>query len=124
MILRRWSDGRVEVTGLRILMLHSLPQAEFEKTAAHELTHAWMSLAGSPMRAEGAFVEGACNLLAYYYLQTRATPDADRIKHAMLKNPDPVYGEGLRRQIKYATDHRVSGLLKILPTHTGFPPGY
>lgn len=121
---KQWTDGRREVTSLRILMRHALPEAEFERTAAHELTHAWMSLQGSPDRAEPAFVEGACNLVAYYYLQTQGTADADRLKKRMLASSDPVYGEGLRRQIRYATAYRVSGLLKILPTATGFPAGY
>jgi hypothetical protein len=121
---KQYTDGRREVTGLKILMRHTTPQAEFERTAAHELTHAWMSLAGAPHEADPAFVEGACNLIAYYYLQTRDTSDANRIKKLMLKSPNPIYGEGFRRQIKYATDHRVRGLLKILPTATGFPAGY
>lgn len=122
--IKRWSDGRKEVDGLEILMLYGMPAPHFEKTAAHELMHAWMSLAGAPQDASPPFAEGACNLVAYFYLQTRGSGAWDKVRHHMLKNPDPVYGEGLRRQIRYATDHRVSGLLRILPEARDFPPGY
>lgn len=122
--LRMRPGGRWDVASLQIYMLTGLPRFAFEKTAAHELTHAWMALHGCPVDQADAFREGACNLAAYFYLQQRGTPDHARLKRAMLEDPDPVYGEGLRRQIRYATDHRVRGMLAILKTRRDFPPGY
>ena len=113
-----------EVSDLRIFMLTGLPRVQFEKTAAHELTHAWMALAGCPRDQTPAFREGACNLAAYFYLQTLGTPYAARLKHYMLEDTDPVYGEGLRRHVRYAQAHRVRGTLAALRTHQDFPAGY
>ncbi len=123
-LTKRFMRDKWEVSALTIYMLTGLPRFVFEKTAAHELTHAWMALAGCPRDQTPEFREGACNLAAYFYLQARATPAATMLKRQMMKDEDPVYGEGLRRHIRYATDHRVRGMLAILKTNRDFPPGY
>lgn len=123
-LTKRFLSAKWEVTNLQIFMLTGLPRFVFEKTVAHELTHAWMALAGCPRDQTPEFREGACNLAAYFYLQTRDTPAAAKLKHLMLQDDDPIYGEGLRRHIRYATDHRVRGMLALLKTSRDFPPGY
>ena len=121
---KRFMSDRWEVTSLKIHMLTGLPRVHYEKTAAHELMHAWSALNGCPKDQAPAFREGAANLAAYYYLQTRGGAEADKVKRQMLEEDDPTYGEGLRRHIRYATAHRVRGMLAILKTHHDFPQGY
>lgn len=121
---RRLPWGQLRVTSLEIAMLRGLPTLQFEQTLAHELTHAWMALHGCPRDQAPAFREGACDLAAYFYLQTLGTAEARRLKKRMQANPDPVYGEGLRRQLRFAEAHRVSGVLAQLKVRKDFPPGW
>ncbi|MEB3224091.1 MAG: protein DA1 [Candidatus Sericytochromatia bacterium] len=121
---RKLPWGKPKVSKLEIAMLRGLPTLQFERTLAHELTHAWMALNGCPMQQAAAFREGACDLAAYYYLQRVGTREATHLKRRMMANPDPVYGEGLRRQLRFAQAHRVSGMLAQLKQRQDFPPGW
>jgi hypothetical protein len=104
--------------------VEGLSSLQFERTAAHELTHAWMALAGCPERQADAFREGACDLAAYYYLQTLDSPEASAMRHRMMLSEDAIYGAGLKRQLRYAQQFRVSGMLRALKAHRDFPPGF
>ncbi|MOA52388.1 hypothetical protein D3C78_1756790 [compost metagenome] len=104
-------------------MLHGLPLEVYEKTIAHELMHAWMFLDKQPEHAP-ALEEGVCNLAAYYILQENPSQFAGFMKEALYKSKSPTYGEGLRRAIRYVQAHEFPGLVKMLRTHTHFPPGY
>jgi hypothetical protein len=116
--------GKPKVSKLEIAMLRGLPSLAFERTLAHELTHAWMALHSCPRDQAPAFREGACDLAAYFYLQKVGTPEATRFKRRMQANTDPVYGEGLRRQLRFAQAHRVRGMLAQLKVRRDFPPGW
>ena len=69
---KQYTDGRREVTRLTILMRHTTPQAEFERTAAHELTHAWMSLAGAPQAKY--VIEASTNFSNWQSISTNTLP--------------------------------------------------
>lgn len=112
------------VKDLKISMLTGVPPVYFEKTAAHELMHAWMALNGCPREQAPAFREGACNLIAFYYLQTMNSPKATELRKLMMKEPDPTYGDGLRRHVRYAQAYRVRGMLALLKAETDFPAGF
>ncbi|MEB3329547.1 MAG: protein DA1 [Candidatus Sericytochromatia bacterium] len=121
---RRLPWGSPRISKLEIAMLRGLPTLQFEQTLAHELTHAWMALHGCPRDQAPAFREGACDLAAYFYLQSLGTPAATHLKRRLQANPDPVYGDGLRRHLRFAQVHRVSGVLQQLRVRKDFPPGW
>lgn len=78
----------------QIGILSGLPLVEFEAVMAHELLHVWQQEHGvkfSPM-----YSEGLCELGAFLIY---AQDDSDLSKHLlqkMMKNEDPVYGNGFR----------------------------
>ena len=80
----------------KIAVLRGLPSFLFEGVVVHELGHAWLivhGIQGLPEWAE----EGFCELLAYRYYGAQGTDVARYRIESMLRNPDPIYGEGFRR---------------------------
>lgn len=80
-----------------IYILTYLPLTEFRYTAAHELTHDWMTV-NYPLIKDKKVKEGVSEYIAYLFLQTneKHNPEARRICKRMELNPDPVYGDGFR----------------------------
>jgi hypothetical protein len=117
------AQGRVVRRAVSIAMLNGLSKDAFERTAAHELMHAWMFLDQQPKHAP-ALEEGVCNLAAYYFLQENPRPEAVLMRKGMVQSQDPVYGEGLRRAIRYVEAHQFNGLVDMLRKHSDFPWGY
>jgi hypothetical protein len=97
--LTKWSTlpgGSVVVHGIQIV--EGLPEVLFQATVAHELTHAWLAprLTG---REPAPSVEGLCELVSFHCLEALGGTTALRRCEVMTQNPDPVYGEGLRRSL-------------------------
>jgi hypothetical protein len=123
---KKWTkDGKGRVTHreVNIAILYGLPSEIFEKTAAHELMHAWMFLDHQPDHVP-ALEEGSCNLASYYILQESTTPLAGFLREAMYKSTNPVYGTGLRRAIRYVQANQFTGMVKLLRGNKDFPTGY
>ena len=117
------AKGRILNHDVSIAMLYGMPAEVFEKTVAHELMHAWIFLDREPEHTLD-LEEGTCNLTSYYFLQERQDPLAGFLREAMFKSSNPVYGEGLRRAIRYVQANKFTGLVKMLRTHKDFPTGY
>lgn len=116
-------EGNVVKREVKINILYALPQEIFEKTIAHELMHAWIFLDKQPDH-QPALEEGTCNLASYYILQESQTPLAGFLREAMYKSNNPVYGQGLRRAIKYVQANQFTGMVKMLRARHDFPAGY
>jgi len=101
------ADGRIVQNRVdKIAVLRGLPSFLFEGIVIHELGHAWLIVHGIqnlPQWAE----EGFCELLAYRYYGEQGTEMARYRRESMLRNPDPIYGEGFRR-------------MRTLAQHVGF----
>lgn len=123
---KKWtkdSTGRVISREVSIAMLYGLPLEVYQKTIAHELMHAWMFVDQQPEH-QPALEEGVCNLAAYYILQENSTEYAQFLREAMYKSPNRVYGEGLRRAIRYVQRHEFAGLVGMLRANKDYPRGY
>ncbi len=85
--------------------------------------HAWMFVDRHPDHSP-ALEEGVCNLASYYILQESSTPLSGFLKEAMYRSPNPTYGAGLRRAIRYVQANEFTGLVKMLRQNKDFPRGY
>jgi len=116
---RRNEQERRIVNG--ITLLSGLPRVFFEGVTAHELGHAWLYLAhvdGLEPWAE----EGFCNLLRYALHKNRTSAEDAHWVIALEKNPDPVYGEGLRRVHAIFKQHGFVAALRYTFEHKRLPP--
>jgi hypothetical protein len=99
-----------------------MPSPYFEAVAAHELGHAWLAcrgVVGLPQPSE----EGFCEVLAHRWLTWRDTPESRYYADRILRNADPVYGEGFR-DIQARVDRVGFGaLIDHLRTHGRMPSG-
>ena len=123
----------------KLVMLKGLPRLHSGKMLAHELTHVWIhrgfrSLAPLPPRVE----EGLCELVAYLWLVERAARlergrgegdqacDADR-RVALWRiaqterNPDALYGGGLRACLASAQGRPLHAVLEHVRRHKRLP---
>lgn len=85
---------RTEVSGVAVLQ--GLPAPLFQGVTAHELGHVWLTVHGVehlPPWAE----EGFCEYLSYRFYTDANTSESRAYAERTIKNPDPVYGEGMRR---------------------------
>lgn len=77
-----------------IYMLTYLPKIEFAGTLAHEILHIWQIENGielPPLKCEGL-----CNMGSYIIYENMTARKAPYYKENLMKNPDPVYGDGFR----------------------------
>lgn len=119
----RYTDGRADMRAVKIRILAGLPREACEATIAHEMMHAWMFLDGQPDHAM-PLEEGACNLAGYYIHQESGTPTSRFQREQMFKSPNVVYGEGLRRAIRYVQHFEFAGLVRMMRANHDFPSGF
>jgi hypothetical protein len=103
------------VTGrqIKIYILHGMPKVQAAAALAHELTHVWQFMQGR-LHVEKALSEGSANYASYLALMSIGGREAEYIIENMLKDSDPVYGEGFRRVKTYAEREGVSAWLDLL----------
>lgn len=119
----RYADGRV--AALWIKFVPGLPQAMFKASAAHELTHAWAYLHGSPLRQDAALSEGGPTLVEYLYLERHHSAYAKHRRNVLKTSNDRIYGGGMRRLQAFAKDNGgLAGVLTLLRTAQTIPQGY
>jgi hypothetical protein len=116
-------DGRRQERAAHVYVLAGMPRLETIATLAHELTHVWR-LERTREPIDEPLDEGACNYAAYLVLKERPGPAADFILHSMQENPDPAYGAGFRRALRYAEEKGAAALWTLLRTARRFPEGY
>ena len=110
-LIRRIESQEAEVTA--ILALRGLPRLNLSMVLAHELGHAWVvqhRIAGLPLVVE----EGFCEYCSYLWLTASRDPRAPYQLERLVRNPDPVYGDGYRRVSEVHTKEGIRGVLTWL----------
>lgn len=98
----------------RIDIRAGLGPTRFGHVVAHEHTHALVHLNGGPA-VEPVIEEGVCELVAVVWLTSK--PTSDEVLRGVWDNPDPVYGEQMRRVVTLARRDGVATVLdRVLRT--------
>ena len=105
--------GKVNSETVKICLLYGMPRAQMASTAAHELMHVWQFRKGR-LDQDAAVSEGSCNFASYLVLRKMGGPEAEFVIDGMLKDPDPVYGEGFRRVKAYTEEKGIAPWLRLL----------
>lgn len=107
--------------GFRIYLARGTPASWAAGILAHELFHVWQTLQGGGPSQADAFREGAAQYVQHEVLeQLGATKWARRVAH----DPDPVYGDGLRRFRAVVLAEGESRALELAGREHDFPSGY
>jgi len=88
-----------KVLSHEIFILYGLPRIEFMGVLAHELMHVWLHENGIKLSA--AQTEGLCNMATFMIYSKDKSELAGYLLKAMMKNPDPVYGQGYRNILQH-----------------------
>ncbi|MBP2681330.1 MAG: hypothetical protein H6Q78_1193 [Candidatus Krumholzibacteriota bacterium] len=105
--------GKVTAETVKIYLLFGMPRVQMASTAAHELMHVWQFRKGR-LDQDAAVSEGSCNFASYLVLRKLGEPEAEFVIDGMLRDPDPVYGEGFRRVKAYTEEKGVAPWLRLL----------
>jgi hypothetical protein len=105
--------GRVNGETIKVYLLYGMPRMQMASTAAHELMHVWQFQKGR-LDQDAAVSEGSCNFASYIVLRKTGGPEAEFVIDGMIRDPDPVYGDGFRRVKAYAEENGVGPWLRLL----------
>ncbi|UCG53373.1 MAG: hypothetical protein JSW58_07420 [Candidatus Latescibacterota bacterium] len=105
--------GRVKDQTIDVYLLAGMPRTQMISTLAHELTHVWQ-FEGGQLEQDKALSEGSCNFAAYLVLRKIGGAEAEYVIETMLRDDDPIYGEGFRRVKAYAEKNGLASWLKLL----------
>jgi hypothetical protein len=105
--------GKVNGETIKVYLLYGMPRIQMASTAAHELMHVWQFQKGR-LDQDAAVSEGSCNLASYIVLRKMGGPEAEFVIDGMIRDPDPVYGEGFRRVKAYTEENGVAPWLRLL----------
>ncbi len=112
-LVRKNLFGRVKNQTIDVYLLDGMHRVQMIGTLAHELTHVWQFEQGR-LDQDKALSEGSCNFAAYLVLRRIGGVEADFLITNMLKDKDPVYGEGFRRVKAYAETEGLANWLRLL----------
>ena len=96
-----------------IYVLDKVPPKYIEATLAHELMHVWIN-ENVEHKLSSKLEEGSCNFIAYTYMKSDYSVDAQNIIKQMKDNPDPIYGDGFRKVYSNFKGKYLSELLNYL----------
>lgn len=82
----------------KIWLLENRTYIFLMSVVAHEMGHTWCR--DQRLKLSQIEEEGLCELIAYHVLSTQFSKLGNAWKEAMLVNPDPIYGNGLRLMLK------------------------
>ena len=105
--------GHVKRETIKVYLLSGMPRVHMKSTLAHELTHVWQFQHGR-LEQDKTLSEGSCNFVSYLVLRKTGGTEAEYVIANLLKDPDPVYGEGFRRVKAYAETEGLSAWLRLL----------
>jgi hypothetical protein len=80
-----------------IYILYGLPHIEFKGVLAHELMHVWLH--ENRIKLNSAQTEGLCNMATFMVYSKDKSTLAKHLLEGMMKNPDPIYGQGYRSML-------------------------
>lgn len=113
-------DKIVDRHFMEIIVQRGLPDEQFKLVAIHELCHAWIFYRGIhrlPLKIE----EGLCVLSEYLWLQRQNTPEARFWKIRLMKNRDPIYGDGFREALKSLKKMPLPRMVRYIQQKGKFP---
>lgn len=90
----------------RIWLLENQTYIFLLSVVAHEMGHTWCR--DNKIHISQMEEEGFCELLAYHILSTQFSKLGNGWMTSMMKNPDPIYGEGLRYMKKQLENNKGS----------------
>lgn len=93
--------GGLRSVDSKIQVRKGLSDVELGAVLAHEGGHAWMHQSGIAL-GELTLDEGFCNWVAVSWLRYHGTKTHLRFAEQYMRNPDPVYGGGLRTVVDRA----------------------
>ena len=105
---------------LKVYILYGMPKVECIEVLSHELMHAWLFLQGRTKTAP-QLCEGSCNFASLLVLRRFPGAESDYIRDRMLKDTDPVYGEGLRKVKKWVDEKGTAAWLDYITKHDKNP---
>ena len=119
---RRRSNGSRSVTAdYRITICLGLSPADFAACCAHELGHIYQYRENFP-ELPIVVSEGLCELFKFAWLKAQGRTVAERELRRMLRNPDPVYGEGFRLACQSLIDRTLAEVLAHVRCNGHLPP--
>jgi hypothetical protein len=105
--------GKVNGETVKVYLLYGMPRVQMASTAAHELMHVWQFRKGR-LDQDAAISEGSCNLASYLVLRKLGGQEAEFVIDGMIRDPDPVYGDGFRLVKAYTEEKGISPWLRLL----------
>ncbi|MDP8205554.1 MAG: protein DA1 [Candidatus Electryonea clarkiae] len=93
-----------------IYLLIHLPRDLMLGVLAHELFHAWQHERGAD-EGNAKWREGSANVAMYLLLSDLSSDLASYLRQSLENSPDPIYGDGFRKAIKYYNDHGMKTFL-------------
>lgn len=115
--------GKSKNRKMRIYLLYGMPRVEIINTVAHELAHVWQFNHGR-FSNDRAWAEGSCNYAAYLVLGKYPGRESSFFRTSLLRDVDPVYGDGFRRVKTLAEAEGNKAWLRYLSKTADFPKGY
>jgi hypothetical protein len=94
----------------KIFILDHLPKTFFAGVLAHEYMHVWQYQ--NNINPPRDICEGFCNLGSMAFYQKINTPLSKLLLEQMKKSPDPIYGEGYRKVLRYRDKNNWIGTIK------------
>lgn len=116
--MTRTADRQGRIVGdLTIAILSGLPHDMFRMVLVHEYGHAYLTSGGYAPAAPLIAQEGFCEALSYDYLR-RELPSrrATHMSNAILNNPDPIYGQGVRMMMPAIAHHGFQAVARAVAT--------
>jgi hypothetical protein len=115
--------GRSKNRKMHMYLLYGMPRMEIINTVAHELAHVWQFNRGRFQNGR-EWSEGSCNYAAYLVLGKYPGRQSSFFRTSLMRDVDPVYGDGFRRVKTLAEAEGAKAWLRYLAKASDFPPGY
>ena len=103
--------GGLRSVDTKIQVRKGLSDEELGAVLAHEGGHAWMHQSGIAL-GDLTLDEGFCNWVAVSWLRYQGTKTHLLLAEQYMRNPDPVYGGGLRTVVERAEEFGGRKLLR------------
>ena len=118
---RRSNGSRSVTTDYRISIRRGLSLSDFAACCAHELGHIYQYREDFP-ELPIVVSEGLCELFKFAWFKAQGRTVAERELRRMLRNPDPVYGEGFRLACQSLIDRTLAEVLAHVRCYGHLPP--
>jgi hypothetical protein len=115
--------GKSQNRRMHMYLLYGMPRMEIVNTVAHELAHVWQ-FNRARFRNERQWSEGSCNYAAYLVLGRYPGRESSFFRTSLMRDADPVYGDGFRRVKTLADAEGNKAWVRYLSKSSDFPKGY